>query len=372
VKPSRHATQPQHGQTPERADVATVGVVSPEPSPESDATSGAIQLVNVALRQLHLVLGVGILFAAIVGIASFLQPRTYTSTASFVPQSSSSEQARVAGLAASFGIAVGTGTQAESPQFYADLLTSDEILERMAARNFTLLVNSGPVTAPLATHLEADAAGPDEKTFAAIKRLRELVSVRPNLRTSVVEVSVRSWSPRFSQELAQALLDVVNEFNLASRQSRAAIEREFVDGRLNFYRGELQTAENGYEAFLRSNRQVNSPELQLQQGRHQRRIAMLQEVVTSLASAYEQSRIEEVRSTPAIRVIQRPRVPVEPNPRGTIKKGLLAGVIGVLLGLVIAVGRERLRYARERGDPDIDELVTRARSLSFGWLRNRA
>jgi uncharacterized protein involved in exopolysaccharide biosynthesis len=106
-----------------------------------------------------------------------------------------------------------------------------------------------------------------------------------------------SRSPRGSVEL-------LNEFNLETRQSQALEEGRFVSARMAEAQEELREAEEALKTFLQQNRQFrNSPELVFEHDRLQRQVAMRQEIFTSLAQSHEQSRIDAVRDTPVITVI---------------------------------------------------------------------
>jgi uncharacterized protein involved in exopolysaccharide biosynthesis len=89
----------------------------------------------------------------------------------------------------------------------------------------------------------------------------------------------------------------------------------------------------------------------------------IQTLVNSLAGAFEQARIDEVRSTPAISVVERPRPAVRPDPRGTPRKAAMGGLAGLVAGLVFAILRERLRHARVENDPDVLEMLALGKRL---------
>ena len=66
------------------------------------------------------------------------------------------------------------------------------------------------------------------------------IGERTSLRERVAE------SLRTRPEVAQRFLDLLNEFNLERRQSQAAAERKFVEGRL----AEVQANEQVVEVYL--------------------------------------------------------------------------------------------------------------------------
>ena len=356
---------------PHDASVAPSSVV--DPSLDWAIGRGVIQLLNLMLRERWLIIGVPVALAFVVGLQTFLQPRTYTSSASFQPQQPPAPSpSALSGLAAQFGLNGGGGRAAESPEFYTDLLTSDEILRRAVGAEYSVPTDSGMVVGPLAKFYEIEEAGAEATTVEAIEILRGLVNVQPNPRTSVVRISVSTWWPELSQQLVARLIRLVNEFNLDVRQSTAEGEREFVEGRLAQSRAELADAESRYETFLSSNRQFDSPQLSFERDRHEREVDMLQQVVTSLLTSYEQARIEEVRNTPAISVLDPGRVPVTGNARGTLWRAFLAGLGGGLAAIVLAVGKERARLARADNDPDFAEFLAHGRSLVPAWILRRS
>ena len=110
------------------------------------------------------------------------------------------------------------------------------------------------------------------------------------------------------------------------------------------------------ESFLRSNRVLGSPSLVADKERLSRQVALRNQIYAQLAWAYEQSKLEEVRDTPVLTVLDPPEVPIEPDPRGLVTKTLLSFIIGVLIAAVLAVLINRLRADGESGS-DAEEFV---------------
>ena len=137
-------------------------------------------------------------------------------------------------------------------------------------------------------------------------------------KTGVVELEVTAGNPGLAQEINQRLIDLVNEFNLRTRQSQAANERAFTERRLEEVRQELRATEDGLQSFLQRNRDyTNSPALTFQVERLQREVSMRQEVFTTLAQEFQQAKIEEVRDTPVITVVEAPSLRSVPIPGGS-------------------------------------------------------
>src|SRR5690606_17276767 len=92
-----------------------------------------MQLVVIILRQRRLITRIAIALPILLVATLLLRGRTYTSSASFLPATSELSTASVAGLAAQFGFSMPASAAGQSPDFYAELLQSEEILLRAVA-----------------------------------------------------------------------------------------------------------------------------------------------------------------------------------------------------------------------------------------------
>jgi uncharacterized protein involved in exopolysaccharide biosynthesis len=171
--------------------------------------------------------------------------------------------------------------------------------------------------------------------------------------------------------VGQRLLAMVSEFNLSTRQSQAAAERRFAEARMLEARGELRAAENALEAFLDANRRIdNAPELQMRRERLQREVVEHETVYTMLSQAYERARIDEVRDTPVVTLIEGPVGSARPQSRETVVRGVLMFLLGLVLAVGAAFWRETLRRSRERQAPELGEYL-RLRDETLGGLLRR-
>src|SRR5437660_12923811 len=98
--------------------------IDPEPLP-------GLTLVAFFLRGWRTIAIGAVAVATLFFLKAVLTPRTYTVTTSLMPDSRGVGPS-VSGLAAQFGIPVESGDPTQSPQFYLELLTSDEILRGVA------------------------------------------------------------------------------------------------------------------------------------------------------------------------------------------------------------------------------------------------
>jgi uncharacterized protein involved in exopolysaccharide biosynthesis len=300
------------------------------------------------------------------GLALLRRPQ-FTAVASFTPQSSDSQRSGLSSLAGQLGISV-PGSAASQSQFYAELLKSHALLAPIAGDTVTV-PELGPGPRSFMAVLQIDSGSAARMSERFVEVVSRASDSRVNLSTGTVTLSVRSPWRSVSLALADRMLKRVNDFNVRTRQSQAAEERRFVEGRLALARQELRAAEDRLEAFLRGNRQVGSPDLVFARDRLQREVTVQQGVVSTLVQSYEDVRIREVRDTPVITIVEPPTASTLPDPRRralTVLAGLLAGV---LIGIVIALSRDVLARRRAAGDPQTDEFLRQLRAMWSGLKR---
>ena len=332
------------------------------------------EVLLVLLRRRRLIVGCVVGLAGLVGLVTLVGSRTFTTTAAFQPQGSSTGS-ELAALASQFGVRVPMGgDDTESPAFYAELLTSRQILAQVAAGSYAFDGGTGTLVQIL--EIDEDTPGLEER--AVITWLQdEAVSVSTDRETGIVHLEVTTDDPELSLQLADRLLDEVNRFNLETRQSQAAAERTFIQTRVRAVEAELREAEAALLAHIQSNRQIGgSPELQYERDRLQDEASSRRQIYMSLVQAYEEARISEVRDTPVLTVLQTPFLPPAPDPRGLMIRTLLGAVLGGVLGLLLAFVAESLAGpvpetggARAEFRRSLDGLVS---SLPvYGRLRSR-
>lgn len=301
------------------------------------------------------------------GILIIALGREYASEARFVPDAGTANVGALSGLAAQFGLAAALGGGAQSPDFYAALAKSRTVLGAIAdstfrfehTRNFYLWRDTVILEGTIAELYRIDrpksrARERDE----AIELIDELVTSGASLETGVITVRTQTDWPQLSFQISRLVLDQISKYNLSSLQSRASAEREFVEDRLESQRGELESEEDSLRLFLEKNRLfAASPQLVIEHERLQRKVALRQQVVIGLAQAYEQARIEEVRNTPVITMVQEPEVPAKGVRRNLPLKVLLAMMLAFVVFAGVAIVHEG---ARDRGtgtQPTADELA---------------
>lgn len=298
------------------------------------------QLTTSLRRHLRLIAGLsGASFVSVVLLLSFREPR-YTSTASFVPQSNRPTSA-LAGVAATLGVEASMTGNAPSPAFYADLVKSRDLLTSILRVEYSFPTRSGVASGKLVDLLRIKGSSEQLRMEKAVRKLSGVLEVNYKVRTGMISIAAQMPNPVLAQRVVQRFLDELARFNLEQRKSQAGAERRFTEERLVALQRELRAAEDRMQAFMQRNRDYrNAPELMFEYERMARDVAFRQTVYSGVAQANERARMDEVRDTPVITVVDQPSLPAEADGRGRLRFGLLAGILGGFAALGIGVARD--------------------------------
>jgi uncharacterized protein involved in exopolysaccharide biosynthesis len=172
----------------------------------------------------------------------------------------------------------------------------------------------------------------------AVRALQNIVTAEEDKKQGAVNLGVKTRWPSVSLWVAERLVRGVNLFNVDTRKSQAKAERLFVESQTVEAEGALRAAEDRLQSFLQQNRAINgSSQLEFERDRLQRAVQLRQSIYTTLEQNSEEARIREVRDIPVITVLEEPRLPVVPEPRRLLLKGIAGAALGTILGIWIAL-----------------------------------
>jgi uncharacterized protein involved in exopolysaccharide biosynthesis len=337
----------------------------PSESPVSEDIS-LLVLARLLLRHWRVLFGAAIVICALVTVLTLLQSRTYTSTAVFMPQAAEENTiSRLSGIAAQFGFRFPTEDAGSSAAFYANLLRSRNVLRDVVLTSYTVEVDGRSAPRTLVQLLRIDGDSPEARRDAAVRSIRKNIRVAIDRETGLVTLDVTTNRASLSAQVAQRMIQLVSAFNMQTRRTRAGAERRFVEERVGEARDSLRLAEDRLQAFLQRNRDYrNSPQLSFEFERLQRGVTMQQQLFTTLMQGYEQARIDEVRNTPVITLVEPPDRPTKPDPRYTLLKALVSFVAALLLGTFFVAMRHAMaglpqahRTSAEHSSPSSGEHV---------------
>jgi uncharacterized protein involved in exopolysaccharide biosynthesis len=325
--------------------------------PRLDMTFGDLLLIVwQRRRQLVYAMLVGLVVG---GVGSKLRPKKYTAHATFIGVSGprlnlSANLGALGALASQFGItSLGGGDAAAlSPYFYTDLITSDTILSQLATVSLRDTSDTAAPVKPMLVWIKVKGKTHADSIDRATRRLKKMIVVDLQVRTGVVKVSFTAKRPYLAAAAADTLLGLVNAFVGRDLRTRAGATRRFLQDRLAQVDSELATQQDKLRTFLEKNREYqNSPMLQFRQAELQRDLDIKRDLYTSVSRSLEEARMNEVKDTPLISIIDRPAVPTRPSGTRAAVNAILLAFFTTFAWLAYVLSRyslARLQQAEAR------------------------
>ncbi len=310
-----------------------------------------LRLITALLRHRRLILACVLILPLIVGASLLVSPRVYTAHASFIPYVRSGSTSSLQGLAAQFGVEVPGTDPTQSVFFYADLLRSTDLLGGLVDTRFTAPDDDGVMrTQTLLEFLKPKGATPALRRDRAITELRAQFHVNMAEKSGIINVTCTLPSAELARATTDRAIALINEFNILRRRSQASQERQFAERRVTELRAELAAINERWLTFLRANRGFTGNFEQTFENEKFAREAEVQKgVLAALRNTYEQAKMDEVRTTPVITVIDKPMLPTAQDPRGIVMRTTIALFAGLFLGILLALWKEFARITNADG-----------------------
>lgn len=328
---------------------------TPRPFPTEEFSVGEL-IRDVGRRWLWWIAAPALAAALGAGLA-MVWPKTWAATTSFVPEQAISGGSNgILGAIGSIGSLLGSNggalskiSDGPSGEFYADVLTSQELLVSTLKSEFPDSSGGGR-SKPLLELMEPKGSTPIQRLGNATRALRKKTVVELTRRSGIVKLTVTLRNPVLAARVADRMLVLLNQFNLDRRQRTSADQRRFAEVRLMTARKELDSIAKVRQAFLEENRELyNSPRLMARYDELDRLVQIKEGVLLGLTRTFEESRVTEVKDTPLIAVVDHAMVPDRPEQRPLPWAGA-AAIIGLLAGLgsaIIAAVRSRSQREQE-------------------------
>ena len=274
-----------------------------------------------------------VIISFIVGLltlgVNFLLPKYYKANAIILPDTDKnklSSMSSLAGLASLAGVNVPSG---DVSRLYPVILMSESVLSEVIERRYATDRFKDSVN--LIQYMELDEGSPAKDLNEALIKLKSLMVVGFDAKTSVVTASVEMREPRLAAEVLNEALTELDLFLREKKTTGATEQRKWIESRLVQVNGELRSAEEALKNFREKNRRVtDSPQLVLEQERLAREVQVKGTIDLELRKQAEIAKIDEIKQITTINVLDEGREPVK---KERPKRGTNA-LIGFLLAFV--------------------------------------
>jgi uncharacterized protein involved in exopolysaccharide biosynthesis len=272
-----------------------------------------------------------LLVAAIVGLLTlvlnfFVLPLTYLSTATILPDIDKNKVAAMGQLQNLASLAGLVGGTSDVSRLYPMIAVSEAVLTGVITQRYKTMSTRDSVD--LIQYMHLDEGTPEKNMDEALKRLRKSMTVTNDSRTNIVTLQVELTEPQLAADVLNAVIAHIDAFMRLKRTTSASEQGRWVDERLHQVERELRVAEEALKNFREKNRRVaDSPELLLQQERFVREVTVKSTITIELKKQLELARIEEIRNTPVVNILDSGRAPVRKEHPSRATNTLLAFVL---------------------------------------------
>ena len=295
-------------------------------------------------KQIRIVLFTPFIFCVISFFyLEFLAVDLYTSTSKVLSsaKSNSSGGSQASGLAAQFGIVL-PNMKNEPIWINTDIIKSRTIAKAMLNRKFDSIKFGKEKTLLDILTGSSNSKNKDLNTlkYLAVDKFISMIGVSHDLKTGIYTVSINGEEQKLVADLNAALIEELDAHQKNNNRKQRSEARVFIEERIFDVNTELINVEEDLKIFMDRNRRIeNSPALQLEQQRLLREVTILTGVVTTLKQEYETTKIEEVKESNYVIIIDPPEIPIyrsKPNKKLImIMTALLSFGFGVLICFLI-------------------------------------
>jgi uncharacterized protein involved in exopolysaccharide biosynthesis len=183
--------------------------------------------------------------------------------------------------------------------------------------------------------------GLDILEIMAVDNFLGMINISEDIKTAILTLSINASEPNLAAKINQALIEELDAHQRKYNKAKTSDTKQFIEERILNTEKELMAAEENLKVFMYRNRRIeNSPALQLEQQRLGREVTVLTGVFTTLKQQLETTKIEEVKESDYVVILDAPEAPLQrskPNKKAMV---ILAGIFGVGLSVVIGFVRE--------------------------------
>ncbi len=296
----------------------------------------------------------------------FLSKPTFESTATLLPSlGESGSNSNLLGFASQFGISIPSQyeeTDFLSADMYPAIVKSRTLAKIVLNRKFNSEESDTKISLLSILTDPVDFKNTDSSKVIA-KKIKyfteEIVNISQSPETPLYTLQVLTDDPLLSAQIAKAVIEELDTLQMEFKSHSVMQKKEFIEDRIEDVKIELRKAETALKEFREQNKQISySPSLLLEQERLERETQVQTEIYISLKQQYETVKIEEVKETSFVQVLDEPNIPIYPSGPRKIFILFFVGFGGFALGILIAIFKESHRIQKSNNDSSYLEANT--------------
>lgn len=265
---------------------------------------------------------------------SFLMAPQFTARVSMLPQGQGAQSDILGRLTSLTGAPLSSSGSTEG--FYLEILRSDRILDQLIEKKWNFQGSSEPVSLYQVFGVQEPVSRPglssaQEQLLKKKLRQEAIFFYRDRVNGfMVVKVTVPD-DPQLAADLANYLVELLDDFNKHFHRTKAQDQREFVQNRLAVVEDGLQQAELELAEFKQHNRGfASSPLLLRKAGELEREVQARTATWVELRRQLEMARIDENKQLVSVDILDSATPPVRRSSPNRILMALFGGSVAFL------------------------------------------
>tara|TARA_Y100001970_G_scaffold250378_1_gene322064 strand:- start:815 stop:1879 length:1065 start_codon:yes stop_codon:yes gene_type:complete len=293
-----------------------------------------------------------------------LAENEYVSSAKIISSTGNQPVSGAAGFAAELGIVFPNLNQ-NTQWVYKDIIKSRTILTKVLKKRFKTdkYGNEMPLIQLLTHKNNPVNLSIDTLEYYAFNKLNQMVEVDEDKKTGIKTIMVNAFEPKLARSINQSIISVLDDHQQTWNTDQIKKTKSFIEERIIDNKKELSFAEQNLKKFREQNRRIeNSPNLLLEQERLEREVIVLTGVYTTLKQQLESTKIEEVKESNYVIVLDPPHLPIERVYPKKKKMVLMTFFAGLLAGFFISFFKTRISSNSTEENQKIEEIISLLKS----------
>ena len=278
------------------------------------------------------------------GLCSLMLTNYYSAGISLFPADNNlSGTDQLQSLALTAGISIG---QKDQNYNITDVAKSRRIAEKVVKNKWNNIGNGNqnlidfwnPAKRDFLSKLFKSSTPDDAIINSALDKYFSLLNVNEDRRTGLIKVNIEMESPSLAAEVANFIGSEIQSYIQKQNSAQAAKEKLFISDRLIVVKAELEDLETNLKNFKERNRGYEvSPDLFMKYSQKLREVEAKQQVYVTLQQQLELARINEVKQTPIINILDDARPPVNKSKPNRAIITILFILSGLLISSIVSI-----------------------------------
>ena len=312
---------------------------------KNDKTISILDIIFILIKHGRLTLIITFSFTLISLVyVQLFSDYVFISHSKIISSTKGNNMSQAAGIAAQFGINI-PSNQSDPQWVYSEIIKSRTLAKAVLNQKFNPNeLGSNKSLIEIVTSIdEKNISNRKHLEINAVNKLLSMVDVNLDPVGGILHVKVKADNPILAKTINNAVLKQLAAHQKKYNKENTAKAKKFIEARMITTEKDLIEAEESLKIFRDRNRQIqNSPSLLLEEQRLIREVSVLTGVFTTLKQQYEMTKIDEVKDSDYVIILDNPSTPLGPSSPNKRSIVLLSSLLGLFAGFFISFFLEYL------------------------------